>query len=64
MIKRGGPPGGRAGLADWLPLLGSICQALSTIAEETDEDTAVDARAADKSGHAARRPHSSSSASQ
>ena len=63
MIKRDGPPGGPAGLADWLPLLGSICQALSSIAEETDEDTAVGARAADKSGHGA-RPHSSSSASQ
>ena len=64
MIKRGGPPGGPAGLADWLPLLGSICQALSTIAKETDEDTADGARAADKSGRAAHRPHSSSSASQ
>ncbi len=63
MIKRGGPPGGPAGLADWLPLLGSICQALSSIAEESDEDRAVDARAADKSGPA-ERPHSSSSASQ
>ncbi len=64
MIKRGGPTSGPAGLADWLPLLGSICQALSSIAEESDEDTANGARAAEKGGDAAQRPHSSSSASQ
>jgi hypothetical protein len=64
MGKRGVPLGGPAGLADWLPLLGSICQALSSIAEEPDDGEAREETDLAEGRHAPARPYSSSSASQ
>ena len=48
MAKTGSPFPGPAGLADWLPLLGSICQALASLGdeEETDDPTKSDQEAA------------------
>jgi len=38
MAKPGTPLPGGAGLAEWLPLLGSICQALAALGEEKAAD--------------------------
>ena len=45
MAKTGSPFPGPAGLAEWLPLLGSICQVLASLgdeeeAEPTDQEAA------------------------
>ena len=37
MAKTGFPAAGPAGLADWLPLLGSICQVLASLGEEDEK---------------------------
>ncbi len=39
MSKPGNPANAPAGLADWLPLLGSICQILASFGEEREEET-------------------------
>jgi hypothetical protein len=44
MAKSGSSLPGPAGLAEWLPLLGSICQVLATLGEARD-DQAGDAEA-------------------
>ena len=36
MAKTGLPVSGPAGLADWLPLLGAICQVLASVGEEDE----------------------------
>ncbi len=39
MAKPGSPfPGPAAGLAEWLPLLGSICQILAALGEEEETE--------------------------
>jgi hypothetical protein len=38
MAKPGSPLPGPAGLAAWLPLLGSICQVLASLGEEEEAD--------------------------
>lgn len=40
MPKPGLPHPGPTGLADWLPLLGSICQVLATLGQEEQRKTA------------------------
>jgi hypothetical protein len=39
MSKPGTPVNAPAGLAEWLPLLGSICQILASFGEEREDDT-------------------------
>ena len=38
MSKPGIPANAPAGLADWLPLLGSICQILASFGEEREDE--------------------------
>ena len=38
MAKPGAPLPGAAGLAEWLPLLGSICQVLAALGEDKAAD--------------------------
>ena len=38
MAKTGLPASGPAGLAEWLPLLGSICQVLASLGEEEETE--------------------------
>ena len=40
MAKTGFPAAGPAGLADWLPLLGAICQVLASLGEEDEAEAA------------------------
>ena len=40
MAKPGTPLPGGAGLAEWLPLLGSICQVLAALGEEKKGEAA------------------------
>ena len=40
MAKPGTPLPGGAGLAEWLPLLGSICQVLAALGEEKEGEAA------------------------
>ena len=40
MAKQGTPLPGGAGLAEWLPLLGSICQVLAALGEEKEGEPA------------------------
>ncbi len=39
MAKTVSPFPGPAGLTEWMPLLGSICQVLASLGEEETEDT-------------------------
>jgi len=48
MPKPGTPIAGSAGLAEWLPLLGSICQVLATLGEEKEAEQAAGAPAAQR----------------
>ena len=38
MAKTGSPFPGPAGLAEWLPLLGSICQVLASLGDEEETE--------------------------
>ncbi len=38
MAKTGSPIPGPTGLAEWLPLLGSICQVLASLGEEEETE--------------------------
>ncbi len=40
MAKTGSPFPGPAGLAEWLPLLGSICQVLAALGKEEETEPA------------------------
>jgi len=40
MAKTGSPFPGPAGLAEWLPLLGSICQVFAALGEEEETEPA------------------------
>lgn len=55
MSKPGPGLPGPAGLADWLPLLGSICQVLATLGEDAKSER-DESEPRDPAGGAAARP--------
>ena len=44
MAKTGFPVSGPAGLAEWLPLLGAICQVLASLGDEDETETDAPAK--------------------
>ncbi len=44
MAKTGFPAAGPAGLGEWLPLLGAICQVLASLGDEDETKTGAPAK--------------------
>ena len=55
MAKTGSPFPGPAGLAEWLPLLGSICQVLAALGKEEETEPADPTNSTSSSAVAAQR---------
>ena len=53
MAKTGSPFPGPAGLAEWLPLLGSICLVLAALGEEEETEPADPANSTDSTNSGA-----------
>jgi len=50
MAKPGSPFPGPAGLAEWLPLLGAICQVLASLGDEDETEPAQPTEHAESTG--------------